>query len=119
MSFRNERLAELIKAEVADLLRQMKDPRIGFTTVTTVEVSSDLRYAKVYVSVLGSDEEQNASLKALQRAQGFVRSELGKRIRLRHTPEISFVRDRSIGEGVRIIKIIEGIGKEPPAARDE
>jgi ribosome-binding factor A len=118
MSFRPERLAEVIKKEVSDLLRQMKDPRIGFVTVTTVEVSSDLRYARVFVSVLGDDEQQNATLKALQRAQGFVRSKLGKRIRLRHTPEVSFALDHSIGEGVRLIRIIDDLGKGQPSRQD-
>lgn len=119
MAFRPERLAEVIKKEVSDLLRQMKDPRIGFVTVTTVEVSPDLRYAKVFVSVLGNGTEQDASFKALQRAQGFVRSELGKRIRLRHTPEVSFVLDRSIVEGTRLIQIIDGLGKGQPGSSDD
>lgn len=118
MAFRPERLAEVIKKEVSDLLRQMKDPRIGFVTVTAVEVSSDLRYAKVFVSVLGSNEEQGASMKVLRGAQGFIRTELGKRIRLRHTPEVSFVPDPSIREGTRIIQIIRDIGKGQPGKQD-
>lgn len=118
MAFRPERLAEVIKKEMADLLRQMKDPRVGFVTVTTVEVSPDLRYAKVFLSVLGSAEEQDNSLKALRRAQGFVRTELGKRIRLRYTPEVSFVLDHSIGEGARLIQIIDEIGKGPAEEHD-
>lgn len=118
MSFRSERLAEVIKKEVSDLLRQMKDPRVGFVTVTMVDVSSDLRYAKVFVSTLGSDEEQDTTLKALQRAQGFVRTELGKRIRLRYIPEVSFILDNSIEEGVRIIRIIDDIGKGQPGKQD-
>jgi ribosome-binding factor A len=118
VSFRSERLAEVIKKEVSDLLRQMKDPRVGFVTVTMVDVSSDLRYAKVFVSTLGSDEEQDTTLKALQRAQGFVRTELGKRIRLRYIPEVSFILDNSIEEGVRIIRIIDDIGKGQPGKQD-
>ena len=118
MSFRPERLAEAIKKEVSALLREMKDPRIGFVTVTTVEVSSDLRYAKVFVSVFGREAQQEDALKALRRAQGFVRTELGRRIRLRHTPEVTFVLDRSIGEGARVIRIIDEIGKGRPGGQD-
>ncbi|MEW6458593.1 MAG: 30S ribosome-binding factor RbfA [Bacillota bacterium] len=118
MAFRPERLAEVIKKEISDLLRQMKDPRLGFVTVTAVEVSSDLRYAKVFVSVLGSNEDQDASLKVLRGAQGFIRTELGKRIRLRYTPEVSFVHDPSIEEGTRIIQIIRDIGKGQPGQQD-
>jgi ribosome-binding factor A len=110
VSYRPERLGEAIKEEVSDILRnELKDPRIGFATVTAVEVSGDLRHAKIFVSVLGSPEEQKATFEALRRAQGFVRSELGRRIRLRHTPEIVFRRDDSIKHGARVLELLEEV----------
>lgn len=113
MSHRPERLAEAIKKEVSDMMRdELKDPRIGFATITLVEVSSDLRYAKIYVSVLGAPGEQKNTLSALESAKGFVRSELGRRIRLRYTPEITFKLDTSIQRGTRVIKLLEETIKE-------
>jgi len=114
MPHRPERLAEVIKKEVSEILRTMKDPRIGFVSVTTVEVSTDLRYAKIYVSVFGDEAQQEDTWRALQRAQGFVRTELGRRIRLRHTPEVTFVLDRSIDEGARLIRLIDDLRKGQP-----
>ncbi|MDI6709363.1 MAG: 30S ribosome-binding factor RbfA [Thermoanaerobacterales bacterium] len=111
MAYRPERLAEVIKAETAEILRQLKDPRIGFATVTAVDVSSDLRYAKIRVSVLGNPDEQEQTLRTLQRAQGFVRTELGRRIRLRYAPEVTFTLDDSIREGIRLTTLIDEISK--------
>jgi len=119
MSYRPERLAEAIKKEVAELLRdEMKDPRVGFVSLTAVQVSKDLRYADIYVSVLGEKAEQNASMKALESAQGFIRSELGRRIRLRYTPEINFKLDQSITQGVRLIKLMDEV-REKGGSADE
>jgi len=110
MSFRPERLAEAIKKEISELLREeLKDPRIGFVTITAVEVSKDLRYANVFASVFGEPAEQKATIEALQKAQGFIRGELGKRIRLRYTPEITFKLDRSISQGSRLIALMEEV----------
>ncbi|MCL2766627.1 MAG: 30S ribosome-binding factor RbfA, partial [Peptococcaceae bacterium] len=97
MSYRSERLAEAIKKEVSELLREeIKDPRIGFVSITAVRVSKDFRYADIFASVFGEAAEQKAAMAALAKARGFVRSELGKRIRLRHIPEINFKLDESI-----------------------
>ncbi|NLJ75674.1 MAG: 30S ribosome-binding factor RbfA [Peptococcaceae bacterium] len=113
MSFRPERLAEAIKKEISELLREeLKDPRIGFASITSVEVSRDLRYANVFVSVLGESEQQKITVKTLQGAQGFIRGELGKRIRLRYTPEINFKLDQSISHGSRIIALMEKVRAE-------
>lgn len=110
MSFRPERLAEAIKKEISDMLREeLKDPRIGFVTITFVEVSRDLRYANVYASVFGDPEEQKASIEALQKAHGFIRGELGKRIRLRYTPEIIFKLDHSISRGSKLMALMEEV----------
>ena len=113
MSFRPERLAEAIKKEVSDLLREdIKDPRIGFVTITGVEVSRDLRYASIFASVLGEPAEQKATIEALKKAQGFIRGELGRRIRLRYIPEITFKLDQSISRGSRLIALMEEIKKK-------
>ncbi|OPX86227.1 MAG: Ribosome-binding factor A [Pelotomaculum sp. PtaB.Bin104] len=110
MSFRPERLAEAIKKEVSDMLREeIKDPRIGFVSITAVKVSKDLRYAEIYASILGEPADQKASIKALTGAQGFIRCELGRRIRLRYTPELTFKLDQSIGRGAQLIKLIEEV----------
>lgn len=119
MSFRPERLAEAIKKEVSALLRdELKDPRIGFVSITAVKVSKDLRYAEIFASVFGEPAEQKQTIAALAKAQGFVRSELGRRIRLRYTPEITFKLDQSIGHGARLIKLMEEV-REKGGATDE
>jgi ribosome-binding factor A len=99
---RLERVRVAIKEEVSDILREFKDPRLGFVSVTDVDVAKDARVAKVFVSVLGGEEEKVASLAALRSGQGFVRSELGRRLALRHTPEVIFRLDDSIERGARI-----------------
>jgi ribosome-binding factor A len=111
---RTQRVAEELRREISDILRhEMKDPRVcGLISITGVTVTRDLSYAKVYVSVFGSEQEQEAALTALSRASGFIRSEVGKRIRLRHTPEISFHPDRSIAYGAHINQVLRRINKQ-------
>lgn len=100
---RTGRVAEEIKKELSQILQlEFKDPRIGFLTITGVEVTNDLTQAKVYLSVLGSEEQREATLKALARGKGFLRSELGKKIRLRVVPELIFKFDNSIDYGSKI-----------------
>lgn len=104
---RAERLAEALKVEISDIIRnQVKDPRVGFASIVDVEVSSDLRHARVYVSILGGEEERAGALKGLESATGFIRSEVARRIRLRHAPELSFRIDESIARGVRIAELL-------------
>lgn len=106
------RVGEQIKKELSQIIQtELKDPRIGFITVTGVEVTNDLSEAKVYLSVLGSDEQKEATLKALASGTGFIRSELGKRMRLRHTPVLLFKFDSSIEYGSRIEALLENINK--------
>lgn len=108
---RAPRLAESIKEEVSKMIREdIKDPRLGFVTVTDVEVAEDLRHAKVFVSILGKEEDVKSSMDVLTRASGFVRTELGKAIRLRHVPEISFRYDKSIEHGAHISKLLREVG---------
>lgn len=110
---RNSRIAEQIKKELGFLLqRELKDPRIGFVTVTGVEVTNDLSIAKVFVSVLGNEEEKKKTLTALEKASGYLRSEIGKRIEIRHIPELAFKLDTSIDYGDRIERLLSGLKEE-------
>ena len=107
---RSERLADLIRAEIAEIIaRDLKDPRIGFTTVTAVRLSKDRQHAKVFFSVLGSDEQQKETLKGLNSAVGFIRREVCQRLRLRILPEIRFVLDRSGEISARIDRLMDQI----------
>lgn len=113
---RQEKLAELIAVELSDLLRtRIKDPRVGFASITHVEVSGDLRHAKVFVSVMGTQEEQAETIKALKHAAGFLRHELASRLVLRYMPEITFKLDTSIEEGARILDLIRQVEQEENA----
>ena len=104
---RIEKLQELIKQETGKmLLNDIKDPRIGFVTVTDVEMTGDLREAKIFVSVMGGAEQLKTSFEGLNSALGFIRREIGKRIRLRFTPEISFALDTSLDYGDHIQKLL-------------
>jgi ribosome-binding factor A len=112
-NIRSGRLAEQLKKELSQILQyEMKDPRIGFITVTGVDVTGDLQQAKVYITVLGSEEQKEATLKGIARGSGFIRSEVGKRIRLRHTPELIFKFDQSVEYGSRIEKLLTEINLE-------
>ncbi|MDI9484231.1 MAG: 30S ribosome-binding factor RbfA [Bacillota bacterium] len=103
MADRLERIAEDIKREVSSIIaREVKDPRLGMISITDVELSRDLSWAKVYYSQLGSEEERRRTLEGLNRAKGFVRSELSKRLRIRHTPEIIFAFDPSLEQGAKM-----------------
>lgn len=116
---RTTRLNEVIKEEISNILqKKLKDPRIGFVTVTAVEVSPDLRHANIFVSILGNKKEKEATYKSLTGAKGFIRSELGKKIRIKFLPEISFSIDESIEEGIRISKLIEKIHKKEESSHE-
>lgn len=105
---RADRLGDLVQQEISDILhRQIKDPRIGFCTIMRVDVSDDLRHAKAYVSIMGAESQQKSTLAGLKSATGFIRREIGRRIALRHTPEIVFVLDRSVDHSIRIAQLIE------------
>ncbi|MCW2277894.1 30S ribosome-binding factor RbfA [Heliophilum fasciatum] len=104
------RMSEEIKRELARLLRdEMKDPRLGFVSVTAVEVSKDIRHANVFVSVLGKEEERKNSLAALKQASGFLRSELAQAISARYIPELVFIFDPSIERGTRIAELLHSV----------
>ena len=110
---RSDRIAALIKEEVGQmLLVNMKDPDVGNITVTNVEMTDDLRYAKIYYSVLGDEEKVELAKKALVRSRGFVRSEIGKRIKIRFTPEISLVHDTTAAYADHIEQLLRKIREE-------
>ncbi len=111
--YRQEKLGELIAAELSDLLRtRVKDPRVGFASITHVEVSGDLRHAKIFVSVLGSEDEQAATIQALKHATGFLRHELASRLVVRYMPALVFKLDTSIEKGTRVLQLIRELEQE-------
>jgi ribosome-binding factor A len=116
---RRERVAEQIRAELSDILqRELRDPRMGWITVTRVEMSPDLCYAKVFVSIYGPETDRAASLGVLEHAAGFLRGELGRRIRLRQTPELQFRVDDSLEATQRIHDILKNT-TIPPETKGE
>jgi ribosome-binding factor A len=117
-SRRAKRVAELMREEISDLILQdLRNPKIGLVTITEVSLTDDLSYARVFISVYGEDEKNSQSLKGLRKASGFIRRELSKRIRLRHFPELRFLWDSSIEQGVKITKLLEKIEHERKSER--
>ena len=118
MSQRTDRLDSQIRQELMDLLqREMKDPRLGFATITRVETARDLGHARVWVSVLGSELERERTMSALRVATPWLRRKLGERLSLRHVPELTVREDDSIASGDRVLQIIQelsGEATQPP-----
>jgi ribosome-binding factor A len=105
---RSDRLGEEIREAVARIIAGgLNDPRIGFVTVTRASLTADLRTARVYVGVLGTDDQRTKTLEGLGQAAGFIRRELGKRIRVRHTPELSFHYDTGLDATDRVAQLLE------------
>jgi len=110
---RSEKVADLIRKEVSQMLvKTVKDPRIGFVTITRVMVTEDCRLAKVYFSVTGTPEEKKQSMQGLDSAKGYIQRELGRRISLRYTPKIMFQFDPSIEYAIHIEEIFHQLQKE-------
>ena len=110
---RPKRVAAAIKEEVANILEyDLKDPRHGFITVTSVDVTADLRRVLIYVTVLGKEEDKQKTMKTLEHATGFIRKLIGERVKLRYTPELIFREDKAVKEEMRISEILEKIEKE-------
>jgi ribosome-binding factor A len=114
MSRRTERVNELLRTEISELLRtDLRDPRIGgIVTVTHVDVSPDLRHALVYVSVLGTDEERASTLAALDHARPYLRRELSRRLTLRYTPDVAFLSDTSMAEAQEMTDLMRRTAAE-------
>jgi ribosome-binding factor A len=110
---RTRRVGELLKEEIGEIIEtELKDPRLGLITVTDVEVSPDLRQATVYVGILADEPERTQSLKILGKAAGFIQSKVGKRVRLKYTPQLRFVLDTSIDESIKITRLLRKIHGE-------
>jgi ribosome-binding factor A len=117
---RSEKVADVIQREISEmLLRTLKDPRIGFVTITRVTVSDDCRMAKVYFSVMGTPADRERSMEGLNHATGYVRKELGRRIRLRYAPEVVFQFDPSIEYGIHLEEVIHELHEVREREGDE
>jgi ribosome-binding factor A len=114
MTYRKERWNSQLRQEISDLVqRYIKDPRLGtFVSITAVEVSKDLRYAKVFVSSLGTEAEKKETLVALASASGYIRHELGERMKARRIPELSFKLDETIEKANKLLRIMDEIASE-------
>jgi len=121
---RADRVADQIRMEVADILmRKIKDPRVQSVTVTAVELTSDLRIARVFVTAMGTESEQQIVFAGLAKASGFVRGELGRRLTLRYLPEVVFMKDTSGPRGDRVLQLLNELhvsadGPEGPSPKD-
>ena len=114
--YRPDRVADQILRDASEILqREIKDRKLGFVTFSRVDVSKDLKYAKIYYTILGSEEEIRNSKNALKRSRPFIQSRIGQRLGLRHTPEIKFIFDKGIEHSLRINELIRKIQNE----RDE
>ena len=123
MSRRTRQVGEFLREELTDIVRrEVKDPRIGFFSLTHVDVTTDLRSARVYVSVLGTDDERSETLAALRSATGFIRHHLRPRLRLRQIPDLDFRDDRSMEHAEQIgrtLRELQLAAPAPPRSRDE
>ncbi len=110
---RIDRISEEVKRECANIIRELKDPRIpGLLSITNVTVTKDLKFAKVYVSIFQQNCDKEAAIKGLNNSAGFVRREIGKRVQLRYTPEFTFILDEGIKQGAYINDIIAEINNK-------
>lgn len=110
---RRQRVAEEIQRRASQFIREeLKDPRLGFLTVTGVEVNADITLATIFVSVLGDEDEQKETMAALRSARGLIKRDIGDWLRIRTVPDIAFKLDTSIARGTRILQLIEGLQQE-------
>ncbi|MDQ3895405.1 MAG: 30S ribosome-binding factor RbfA [Actinomycetota bacterium] len=109
MSERMRRVNEAVKEVLSEAVGALKDPRIGFVTVTAVETSSDLRSARVFVSVLGSERQRGQTLRGLEAAHGVLQAKVSRELRLKRTPRLSFEYDPAVERGVRMSRLIDEV----------
>jgi ribosome-binding factor A len=112
MSDRMRRVNESVRQVLSEALLELKDPRIGFVTVTGVATSADLRHARVYVSVLGSEKKRKKTLEGLAAAHGVLQAHLARELRMKRTPTLAFEYDPTVEEGVRMSKLIDELVNE-------
>ena len=118
--FRRERIGDQLRVLLADLiLQEVRDPRLGFVTVTEVRMSPDLKYAQVFVSILGDDEQTKESFAVLERASGFLRTQVGRRLKLRHVPELRFTIDETLDNSFRLDALLKESGDLEQDADEE
>lgn len=114
MSQRTDRVADQIRCEIAELLlREVRDPRVALATVSRVEVSRDLGHARIWISVLGDEAERQKTMAGIEHAKGFLRSQIGHRLRLRVTPELAFELDRGAEYLQSMTELLASLHKEP------
>lgn len=120
-SVKHVRVNQAVQRELSNIIRnEVKDPRIGImTSVTAVDVATDLKTCKAYISILGNEEEKAETMKALEKAEGFIRRYLAANLNLRNTPEIRFVEDDSIEYGVNMSELIDKVIEKDAGSRDE
>jgi ribosome-binding factor A len=106
------RVNESVRQVLSEAIRQLKDPRIGFVTITGVETSSDLRHARVYLSVLGAERKRAQTLAGLEAARVLLQSQLGRELRMKRTPQLAFEYDPSVERGVRMTKLIDELAPD-------
>jgi ribosome-binding factor A len=114
MTERMRRVNEAVRAVIADAIGELKDPRIGLITVTAVQVTSDLREATVYVSVLGNERKRQATLAGLESAHGVLQARINRELSLRRTPTLAFAYDDTVERGVRMTKLIDELAADLP-----
>ncbi|HED16143.1 MAG TPA: 30S ribosome-binding factor RbfA [Gammaproteobacteria bacterium] len=117
---RTRRVGEQIQRDLAELIRsEVRDPRLGMVTVNHVDVSRDMSYAKVYITVMGEPESREVSLSILNKMAGYLRSQIGRRMKLRIIPELKFLYDESIDRGARIDSLLRNADPFPVAEDDQ
>ena len=116
---RTERVDELLKQEIARVIGDLKDPRVGFATVMDVRTSPDLRHARVFVSVLGEESARQAAIEALEGARGFVRARIGEAVTLKYLPELEFELDRTLERAARIDELLGDLRRPSTEGEDE
>ncbi|MBR5535319.1 MAG: 30S ribosome-binding factor RbfA [Clostridia bacterium] len=116
---RTDRISEEVKKHLSDIIRELKDPRIPLmTSVVSVSVTKDLKYAKAYISVMGDEEAKKEAIKGLKSAAGFIRKEIGHRVLLRALPEFHFELDNSIEHGAHINELLQSVIKDTPSEEE-
>lgn len=119
-SIKNTRINGEVQRALSEIIRELKDPRIHpMTTVVLVQVTPDLKFCKAYISVLANEEQEKETLRGLKSAEGFIRTQLARKVNLRNTPDVSFVLDQSIEYGVRMSRLIDDVTKDLPDDDEE
>ena len=119
-SIKNTRINGEVQKALSEIIRELKDPRIHpMTSVVLVQVTPDLKFCKAYVSVLANEEQAQDTIRGLKSAEGFIRTQLAKKVNLRNTPDVTFVLDQSIEYGVRMSRLIDDVTKDLPEEEEE